>query len=170
MNTQFFKMIVILLSFVSVLGAESVALEEKKTEETKLQFTPPTGWMTADSNALPARVRVMVVGKGLSNFPPSLNVSSEPYNGTLKQYLKTVKEMNAMQGYTWKDLGNIQTEAGVGNLSQVDTQTNWGKVRLMHVILKKDGHIYIMTASALTDEFSLYYQDFFRAMRTLKVL
>lgn len=140
------------------------------SEDNKLVFfTPPTGWLLADSNALPAHVRVMVVGKGISNFPPSLNLSWEPYQGTLKQYLKTVKNMNAAKGYEWKDLGTIQTQAGTGNLSQVDTKTHWGNVRLMHVILLKNGNVYILTASALKEEFSGFYNEFFAAMRSLRI-
>jgi hypothetical protein len=40
----------------------------------------------------------------------------------------------------------------------------------MHVILLKNGTIYIMTASALKSEFSLYYQDFFKSMRSLRIV
>ena len=142
--------------------------EEKIPDQNCLQFTPPEGWMIADVKILPERVQMMAVGKGPSPFPPSLNLSSESYKGNLKQYLKTVKEMNASQGYVWKDLGTIQTQAGKGDLSQVDTQTTWGIVRLMHVILVKNGRVTILTASALKDEFSLFYQDFFASMRSLK--
>lgn len=138
-------------------------------EEGVVYFTPPCGWMLADSNALPGRVRTMVIGKGASGFPPSLNLSSEPYKGTLKQYLKIVKNINDAQGYEWKDLGTIQTQAGAGSLSQVDTKTQWGTVRLMHVILVKNGNVYILTGSALKDEFATFYKEFFTSMRSLKI-
>lgn len=77
--------------------------------------------------------------------------------------------MNAAKGYEWKDLGTIQTQAGTGNLSQADTKTQWGNVRLMHVILIKNGNIYILTASALKEEFSIFYNEFFAAMRSLRI-
>lgn len=132
-------------------------------------FTPPSGWQMANVD-LPKHVRVMIVGPSSSGFPPSMNLSSEPYNGTLRQYLKTVKNLNEGQGYEWKDLGTIRTEAGNASLSQVDTKTSWGIVRLMHVILLKNGTIYILTASALKDEFSKYYNPFFLSMRSLKAV
>lgn len=147
---------------------EKEKVKEENEEEIVL-FTPPTGWMLADPNALPGRVRTMVVGKGASSFPPSINLSTEPYKGTLKQYLKIVKNMNVAQGHEWKDLGTIQTQAGVASLSQVDTKSQWGVVRLMHVILVKNGNVYILTASALKDEFSVYYKDFFASMRSLRI-
>lgn len=132
-------------------------------------FTPPAGWRMADPKLLPERVRIMVVGQGPSAFPPSMNLSLEPYSGSLKEYLKIIKNMNDAQGFEWKDLGTIRTEAGTASLSQVDTKTEWGSVRLMHVILLKNGTIYILTASALKDEFSQFYKDFFASMRSLRV-
>ncbi len=148
------------------LNADQAEEEEKGI----VSFTPPTGWMLADAAALPPRVKVMVIGKGASNFPPSLNLSCEPYKGSLKEYLKIVKNMNVGKGYEWKDLGTIQTQAGMGSLSQVDTKTQWGDVRFMHVILIKNDQVYILTASALKNEFSSFYQDFFDAMRSLKII
>jgi hypothetical protein len=124
----------------------------------------------ADPKILPERVKVMVVGQGPSAFPPSMNLSMEPYSGSLKQYLKNVKNRNLAQGYEWKDLGTIRTEAGNASLSQVDTKSEWGTVRLMHVILLKNGTIYILTASALQEEFSQFYKDFFNSMRSLRVV
>lgn len=140
-----------------------------ESDEGIILFSPPAGWSLAESQSLPPHVRVMVVGKGASSFPPSMNLSSEPYKGTLKQYLKTVKNLNGAQGYEWKDLGTIQTQAGIGSLSQVDTKSQWGDVRLMHVILINNGNVYILTASALKDEFSKFYKEFFNSMRSLRV-
>lgn len=150
--------------------------EAEKSQEVPLsngegfvQFNPPAGWRQANIDALPAHVKAMVIGKGLSHYPPSINVSWESYKGTLRQYLKIVKNMNSSQGLEWKDLGTIQTEAGNASLSQVDTKTQWGEVRMMHVILLKNGNIYIMTASALKEEFATFYKDFFASMRSLKI-
>lgn len=138
-------------------------------EEGIVMFTPPLGWNMVDNAPLPGTVKVMVIGKGAHTFPPSMNLSTEPYKGTLKQYLNIVKAMNDAQGYDWKDLGTLRTEAGPASLSQVDTKTEWGDVRLMHVILLKNGRVYILTASALKEEFSKFYKDFFTSLRSLRV-
>lgn len=133
-----------------------------------IQFTPPTGWRSADPKSLPKHVRAMVVGKGAREFPPSLNLGIEPYKGTLKEYLKIVKAINETQNASWKDLGNILTEAGEASLSQVDTKGEWGDVKMMHVILLKDEMIYILTAASLKEEFPKFYQEFFKSMRSLQ--
>lgn len=132
-------------------------------------FTPPEGWRIADPKALPPSVKVMVVGKGQHPFPPSMNLSTENFSGTLKQYLKRIKTINDAQGAEWKDLGSIRTEAGDASLSQVDSKTQWGDVRMMHVILLKDNTIYILTAASLKEEFPKFYKDFFSSLRSLRI-
>jgi hypothetical protein len=132
-------------------------------------FTPPKGWSQTDTTALPPSVKVMVVGKGSGAFPPSMNLSTQSYIGTLKQYLKMIKSINESQGYEWKDLGNIKTDAGIASLSQVDTKNEWGIIRQMHVVLLKNGQIYILTGAALKEDFSKFYKSFFDAFHSLKI-
>lgn len=144
-------------------------LAELESDPGIVSFTPPAGWMLVDPSTLPKRVKTMVIGKAPTAYSPSLNLSTEPYAGTLKQYLKIVKNINTAKGYDWKDLGTIQTQSGTASLSQVDTKTQAGVVRLMHVILVKNGNVYILTAAALKNEFSIFYKDFFASMRSLKV-
>ena len=136
----------------------------------KITFTPPPGWCLADKKDLPSRVSFMVVGKGNSTFPPSINMATEPYKGTLKEYLKRVKEINKGNGCEWKDLGTIKTLMGNGSLSQVDIQSKWGCQRLMHVIILQDDVIYVVTASALKEEFTNFYKEIFEAFKSLKII
>lgn len=151
---------------------EEKALQEQIASQVMepgaVMFTPPEGWHIADPKKLPPSVKVMVVGKGSSEYPPSLNLATEQYEGTLKQYLKIVKDINDRSGAEWKDLGTIRTQAGDASLSQVDAKTKWGTERLMHVILIKDGVVYILTAGALKDEFPRYYKEFFTSLRSLR--
>lgn len=149
-------------------AAQAAETPAANSEEVVI-FTPPSGWRLADTNALPSSVKVMVIGKGKSPFPPSMNLAMQPYKKSLQQYLKTVKAINASQDAEWKDLGSIQTEAGPASLSQVDRKTEWGEERMMHVILLKNEQIYILTASALKEEFPQFYKDFFAAMKSLRL-
>jgi hypothetical protein len=168
------------LAFFPFLSADVPAPSKAQTKHTQnksaeeddagiVTFVPPPGWHQADSNALPPHVKFMVVGKGSTAFPPSMNLSVEPFKKGLNAYLKIIKSINESQGYEWKDLGMIKTQAGTASLSQVDTKTEWGDLRLMHAVLHKNGHIYILTASALKNEFSKFYKEFFAAMQSLRV-
>lgn len=156
-----------LLGFGTLLNAQE---EEKKeaTDQLSVMFTPPQGWRLADKKTLPKHVLVMVVGKGAKDYPPSMNLGYDVYKGSLKEYFKIIKEINASQGCQLKDLGTIPTAAGPASLSQFDEKTAWGEVRQMHAIILKDGVAYILTASALKDEFSKFYQEFFKSMQTLR--
>lgn len=150
-------------------------IKSSPQNEPYVWFTAPKGWMYADTSTLPPnaklspKIKIMVIGKGQHPMPPTMNLFTEPYTGTLKQYLKMVKSINDAQGHEWKDLGNINTASGPGSLSQMDTKTEWGHLRMMQVILLKDGHIYILTASALKEEFSNFYKEFFASMRSLRI-
>ncbi len=158
---------------VNIPPAEEKSIQESFAatvqEPGAVMFTPPEGWFLADPKALPPNVKVMVVGKGSKDYPPSMNLSIEKFSGTLKQYLKIVKAINENKGDEWKDLGSIRTEAGDASLSQVDTKSKWGTERLMHVIFLKNGTVYILTAAALKEEFPKFYKDFFNSMRSLRI-
>lgn len=144
-------------------------LYDSMNEPGAVMFTPPQGWRYADPSQLGKAVRLMVVGNGTSHFPPSINLATEKFAGSLKDYIKIIKRINDKDGSVWKDLGTIKTNAGNGSLSQVDLKNQWGEVREMHVVIKKKDTIYILTSAALRDEFSKYYKDFFDAMRSIKI-
>ncbi len=137
-------------------------------KQTYLVLTAPEGWRSMEAKDLSPSVKMMVVGKGDYEFPPSINIGTEVYPGTLKAYLKRIKEINSSKGAEFKDLGTINIEAGVASLSQVDKKTEWGNVRMMHVIFKKDDTIYIATAAARREEFPTFYKSFFNALKSLK--
>lgn len=157
-----------ILTFQDSIAGELANVVAATQEFNTIQFTSPLGWHYAEAQSLPKSVRAMVVGKGAREFPPSINLGTEPYKGTLKEYLKIVKAINDTQGANWKDLGTILTDAGEASLSQLDTEGEWGDVRMMHVILLRDEMIYILTAASLKEEFPKFYPEFFRAMRSLR--
>jgi hypothetical protein len=133
-------------------------------------FAPPAGWHLADEKVLPKNVPIMVIGSGKGNFPPSINLAIEPYRGSIKQYLQLVKSINEKKGNSWKDLGKIQTKAGEGSLSQIETKINGEEVRMMHTIVAKDGTVYILTATATKEEFPSLYKPFFDAMSSFDII
>lgn len=141
---------------------------DNASEPGAIMFNPPEGWRLADPKVLPPSVKIMVVGKGHGDFPPSINLGIENYQGSLKEYLKIIKSINEEEGSEWKDLGTIRTQAGTASLSQVDAKTEWGEIRMMHVVLMKEGVVYILTAAATKDEFGRFYKEFFKSMRSLR--
>lgn len=141
-----------------------------KSENSAILIDIPTSWsLPNDSVKLPPHVLLLAVGRGEHPFPPSLNVATQPFKGTLKQYLKNVKSINEARGDEWKDLGHIRTESGTASLSQANSKSEWGETRTMHVILLRDDQIYILTASALKEEFPKFYKEFFAAMRSVRI-
>src|SRR5687768_2437831 len=77
---------------VSLLqGEEENIHDSKELEKGFLTFTPPLGWRLADQKGLPSSVKIMVVGQGSHAFPPSINLGTEKYNGSLREYLNMIK-------------------------------------------------------------------------------
>lgn len=133
-------------------------------------FIPPKGWGAAEQKSLSPHVKTLVVGPKLQNdMPPSMNLMIEPYQGTLKSYLKNVKKINDAHGDTWKDLGFLKTKAGDASLSQVEIRSKWGGEKLMHAIIVKNGYAYVLTAAAAKNEFGRFYQQFYTALRSLQI-
>lgn len=133
-------------------------------------FTPPTGWRLVDPKNLPKSILVMVVGKGEGDFPPNMNLGFENYTGSMKDYLRKVVKVQLDSTHAeWKDLGTIQTEAGDAQLLQIDNKTKWGVERQMMALIKSDNTIYMLTASALREEFPKHYKEFFNSIRSLKI-
>jgi hypothetical protein len=98
-----------------------------------------------------------------------MNLTIEPYKGTLKQYLKIVKDINASKGNAWTDLGKIKTASGEASLSQLDKKMSGEDMRMLHTIILKNEKIYILTAAAAKSEFSSFYKQFFDAMSSLRI-
>lgn len=144
---------------------------DSTTNETSslISFTPPEGWRMVDESKLSPSVLAMVVGSGSKEFPPSLNLGVHHNSGSLKEFLRFVKQVNQADGIIWTDLGIIRTQAGDASLSQLDTRTEWGMVREMQVIFVQDDNAYILTAAALREEFPKFYKQFFASLRSLAI-
>lgn len=173
-SMRIFLSIVFFMLFSAVhnfqIHADRVPLQQVDNVKAKyITFIPPAGWRMAEQSELPPNVHSMVVGTSASYVPPSINVASENYAGTLPEYLKIVQSINASKGAQWRQLGTIDTLAGVGSLSQVDAKTEQGDMRMMHAIVLQGHTIYIMTVAAAREDFSKHYKDFFAAMRSLQV-
>lgn len=149
---------------------ENTSVATDKNSPGIAVFTPPKGWRAAQKKDLSPHVKIFVIGPKLQNeMPPTMNLMIEPYNGTLKSYLKDVKKINDAHGDAWKDLGALKTKAGEANLSQVEMRSKWGGEKLMHAIIVKNGYAYVLTATAAKNEFGRFYQQFYSALRSLQI-
>ncbi|MCB1134986.1 MAG: hypothetical protein KDK78_01855 [Chlamydiia bacterium] len=132
-------------------------------------FDAPSHWWVVDPKILPKNVKILVKAPEANKYPPCANLAVDKVNCDLKTYLKRIKALNDAEGLAWRDLGSIQTKAGTASLSQVDTETNWGPVRMMHAIFIRDVQAHILTCAALKSEFPRYYDTFFEMMQSMRV-
>lgn len=152
------------------LGSQNL-LAAPTTQEMRAEsysfFVPPEGWQLADPRTLSPRVLIAFLGENSAGFCPSLNLAVEEANVSLSSYLKAVKAIHLADSRNrWRDVGKIQTRAGEARLTEIDTQTEWGPVRLLQMIFLKDRKAYVLTGAALKEECGKLYKDFSKAFRS----
>ncbi len=143
---------------------------EIKTQATYCYFIPPKGWEFANPEKRPGHVHIQFLGKNTKGFTPSINLASEPAQLSMHEYLKTVKKIHESdRTNSWRDLGKIKTQSGEAYLTEIESRNTSGAVRILQLLLLKDRTVYILTASALKEEFAAFYKDFERAFKSLTV-
>lgn len=133
-------------------------------------FTPPPGWECAQPKNMSPHVQVGFVGKGSTDFSPSINLAFEEVDVSLKEYVKAVKQVHLSQGETsWRDLGKFKMAAGEGRLTEITTSSPWGEIKMLQAIFIKDSKASILTAAVLKKEYANFQQPILQAMQSLSV-
>ena len=63
----------------------------------------------------------------------------------------------------------MNTPAGSARLTEIDSHSEWGPIRLLQLITIRDGTAYILTGAALKEEFSQFSQEFKKAFHSLNI-
>lgn len=141
--------------------------------EVQPLFSPPKAWkLVTQKNKEHSRVKIGFVGEATRGFSPSINVATEEIGDTtLTEYLKAAKAIYEKTPHNrWRQLGKIQTASGESTLTEIDTRTEWGDVRLMQMIFIKDRKAYIMTAASLREDFGQHLKEFQTAFQSLSLI
>ncbi len=134
---------------------------------TQCFFIPPEHWDIADPKTLSPKVKMAFLKNSGKGFCPSINLAIEETDVSLTDYLKAVKAIHEQdRNNHWRPLGKVRTAAGLAQLTEIDSTTEWGPIRILQMILIKDKHAYVLTAAALKEEMSNYYQDIQSAFRS----
>ncbi len=152
------------------LGLACLCLSLMQAKEPIPYFTPPSDWMVTDPQFLTGTVKIGFLSKGKKGFCPSLNLAVEKGCTSQKEYLQTLKaiyESNPLNRY--RELGTLSTLAGEAALIEIDVDNTLGKVRLLQMLFVKEKVAYILTASALKEEFGQYYKTFKKAFSSFTI-
>lgn len=154
-----------------ILLVIGVSLFLECSAEEFCYFTPPKDWNIANPEAVSPRVKIAFVGRSSKGFLPSVNLATELVNNTsLQGYVDAVKKIHEGDPNTkWRDLGKYNTPLGEGRLTEMETKTPAGLVRLMQLLVVKDKKAYILTTGALKEEFPKYYKEFETVMASLNL-
>jgi hypothetical protein len=134
-------------------------------------LSPPPQWECAKPKELSSYVQIGFIGKGNSSFRPSINLATEEVDVSLKQYVKAVKKIHCDEPHTsWRDLGKFTMQAGEGRLTEIDTASPWGKVKMLQALFVKDSTAYIITGASLKEEFLTFQKDFLDTFRSFSLI
>ncbi len=164
------------LLFCSLFGRVAYAGEESQPAVSIEKydhgfFIPPKEWDIVPPEHLSSKVVIGFVGKASkSGFRPSINLAIEPVRVTLSEYIKVLKNLYEVDRENrWRALGSVKTRSGKGRLTEIDTKTELGPVRILQMIFIKDSHAYILTAAAHKESFATLYKEFLASFRSLTV-
>lgn len=159
---------------LSPLALKAQLVEEKEQLEPSSALfsfiTPPKGWDIADPQYLSKSVQVAFIKKNGSGISPSINLAVEKTNLSLPDYVKVIRQIQESDRRNrWRKLGKVHTSSGIGQLTEIDTTTEFGSIRMLQLILTKHGHAYVITAAALKEEIAQYYSAFQTTFRSLQI-
>lgn len=152
------------------LFAVEKQISEKEQQQVFSYITPPIGWEIADPKFLAKSVQIAFLKKSGAGFCPSVNLAIEKSNLSLSEYLNVIRQIHEIDKRNrWRQLGKVHTQSGIGQLTEIDTETEFGPVRMLQLILVKQGCTYVVTAAALKEEIAQYYKDFQATFRSLQI-
>lgn len=147
---------------------QTIVQNSEISESAQCFFIPPEGWEFADLSTLTPRVKIAFLKRGSKGFSPCINLAIEETQASLSDYLKAVKAIHEQdRNNHWRALGKVRTPAGLAQLTEIDSTTEVGPIRILQLILLKEGRAYVLTAAALKEEISNYYKAFQAAFRSL---
>jgi hypothetical protein len=166
----FFLSFLLFFASSSGLNAETQELTTEQKPTYFCYFLPPKGWDIVDPRTLSPRVQISFFKKKSEGFCPSINLAIENVDISQSEYLKAVKNIQESdRANRWRHLGKVHTSGGVAELTEIDTQSDWGPVRMLQLILVKHGNAYVLTAAALKKEIPQLYREFQTAFRSLQI-
>lgn len=136
-------------------------------------FQPPSNWEIAHLKKPSPEILIGFIGKGSSSaeFRPSINLAIEEIDGTLKEYVKAVKEIHLAEPKTqWRDLGKFTTKAGVGRLTEMSKPSAWGELKIFQAMVVKENTAYILTAAVLKEDLAKFRPAILESFHSLALV
>ena len=133
-------------------------------------FYPPEGWVPAPPDALAPLVKVGFLEPKHFGFRSSLNLAEEEIDCDLDKYLEAVKAIHTSSRHNqWTYLGKFQTKAGPAALSQLDTTSAWGFIRMLQLIFVRENKAYILTAASSKSQFPKMMKTFKQCLGSFSI-
>jgi hypothetical protein len=133
-------------------------------------IVPPQNWECVHPQKLSSEIQIAFLGKGASDFRPSLNLAVEEIDVPLDVYIKSVRRIHESEmNMKWRDLGPFTFNSGKGRLAEISGSSPMGEVKMLQGIYVQDRFAYIVTGAVLKDEFASQQKTVLNAIRSLTI-
>ncbi|MDN3504817.1 MAG: hypothetical protein P0S95_04500 [Rhabdochlamydiaceae bacterium] len=153
-------LILLTIPYISLIASDPVCY-----------FSPPKKWIVADQSKNAKKSKIAYIDKKLNAiFYPSISLNIYECKIPPKEYIEAnIAANNKDRNQTCFSLGPIETQAGQGELIQIEHNHSIGKITILQTLLFKDSKVYILTGSALSKEISKYYDNYLTSFRSLNI-
>ncbi|MCH9613458.1 MAG: hypothetical protein SP1CHLAM54_04610 [Chlamydiia bacterium] len=132
------------------------------------QITPPPSWrILPPKKDHPVKIGFLANER---NYPPSMNLAFEECPLTVDEYVTRVKERTMRNPEkTYRDLGSIQTRAGIGRLVQIDSKSPHGVFHVVQCFVRSEKGIHLITSALHEKHFMSYLSTIKKSMETFEI-
>ncbi len=133
-------------------------------------FVLPKKWEIVSTKDFASSIKIGCVAKSKNNLKPSLNLAIEKTKVSFEDYIKAVKDRHiSKRKNTYTSLGYLDIAKNKAHLSQIDTKTKCGDMRILQCLLLKDNIAYIMTGVCEKGDFLDIYDQFINAFESFEI-
>jgi hypothetical protein len=134
-------------------------------------FTPPAKWQYIMLPETASYIKATFIDNNGSSLKPSINIATEDISISEAAYIKAAKACHDEDPSTnWRKIGKITTLAGIATLAEIDSQNNFGKLKMLQMIFVKDKKAYIITGASKKEDFASCAQKILQAIRSFRLI
>jgi len=141
------------------------------TDQPSCFFTPPPNWVFLSPEKWAPRVEVAFIPKAKQGLAPSIVLAVEEIKVGLAEYLKVVRAIYKRTRKTSCYSVDLAEEGlahllGSAHLLRIDMETKYGPLCKLQLIFIKENKAYVLSATALKKEFSVYLKAFRETLKS----
>lgn len=133
-------------------------------------FSIPKKWDLVSTKDFAKSVKVGCIAKSKNTIKPSINLATEYTKKNFEEYIQAAKNLHiADRKNTYTSLGYLSLKHGKAYLSQIETKSKCGDIRILQCLFMKDHIVYILTGVCEKQDYLNFYDEFILAFESFEI-